>query len=144
MKQLHLIAVSGRAAEWAAAAEQFYCRQMRCFQLNMSVVRPAGKDKEAARILNKLPAAAHVVLLAVAGCRLDSPAFAAATKRWLQNRSTVLVIAGAEGPAAILQQRADETVSLSALTFPHTLARLILIEQLFRADCTMRRHPYPR
>ena len=75
---------------------------------------------------------------------MDSAAFA----RWLAARleephPPVFVIGGADGLPAPLHPAAG-TISLSPLTFAHAAARLILAEQLFRADCIMRGHPYPR
>lgn len=144
MKTLRLVAASGRPPAWAAEAEAFYRRQLRCFELSASSVRPAAREKEAAAIIGKLPPRAHVVLLEAGGCAVDSAAFSQALEGWLARAAPVLVIGGADGAADALRQRAGETLSLSPLTFPHVLARLVLVEQLFRADCLLRRHPYPR
>lgn len=144
MKKIHLLTVSGRVPAWAETAEVFYRRQLRFFSLVTVTVRPATKEKEAAALLAKVPAAARLVLFDVGGEQPDSTAFAAAVERWLQAPAVALVIAGAAGAGALLKQCADETIALSPLTFPHILARLILVEQLFRADCSLRRHPYPR
>ena len=57
--------------------------------------------------------------------RLRRSHFTAAVERWLLSPATVLVIAGAAGAGTRLKQCADETVALSALTFPHTLVRLL-------------------
>lgn len=71
--------------------------------------------------------------------------FAAAVGDWLSDgRALNFALGGADGAGAALRARADVMLSLSPFVFPHALARLILVEQLFRVDCQMRRHPYPR
>lgn len=144
MKTLRLFCVGARPPVWCTSAEQIYCRQMRHFRLSVSLLPADDKEKEAQRVLRHLPPSAWVVLLDVGGSAADSPGITAGLQRWLQQRAPVLVIAGADGAGEALRQRADETLSLSPLTLPHALARLVLVEQLFRADCVLRRHPYPR
>lgn len=84
-------------------------------------------------------------LLDADGRMMDSGGFAS----WLGERlsaphPTVFVIGGAAGAPADLRTRARGVISLSKMTFAHAAARLILAEQLFRADCLMRGHPYPK
>ena len=55
-----------------------------------------------------------------------------------------LVIGGADGHDSSLKQQADALLSLSALTFPHELARLMLVEQLYRASTILQGRPYHR
>jgi len=89
---------------------------------------------------------AHVVALDMAGVARTSEQFA----RWLDAKSTqgkgnvVLVIGGADGLPPSLLVRALEKLSLSAMTFPHRLARLVLAEQLYRAVTILRNEPYAR
>jgi 23S rRNA (pseudouridine1915-N3)-methyltransferase len=77
---------------------------------------------------------------------MSSAAFA----RWLDARMAqgkgrvVFVIGGAEGLPASIRERADEKLSLSAMTLPHRLARLFLAEQLYRAITILRNEPYAR
>jgi 23S rRNA (pseudouridine1915-N3)-methyltransferase len=64
---------------------------------------------------------------------------------WLANHSSVaLLIGGADGLADTCKQRADKTWSLSPLTLPHTLVRVLLAEQLYRAWTLLQGHPYHR
>ncbi len=56
----------------------------------------------------------------------------------------VFVICGADGAPDEIRQRSTYQLSLSMMTFSHTTARLVLVEQFFRADCILRGHPYPR
>jgi 23S rRNA (pseudouridine1915-N3)-methyltransferase len=56
----------------------------------------------------------------------------------------VFVIGGADGLEADVKERADKLISLSALTFPHALVRVVLAEQLYRAWSILAKHPYHR
>jgi len=87
-----------------------------------------------------------VVLLDAAGHAFSSEEFS----RWLaaQERrgvqALVFLLGGAEGFPEATKQQADFLLSLSKLTLPHELARLLLLEQLYRALTRLRRHPYPK
>ena len=103
------------------------------------------KRREAAGILAALPANALVIALDLAGQCPDSPAFAATLTRWRDaGRPVCFVIGGAEGLEATVIARADHTLSLGALTWPHLLVRVMLAEQLFRAQAIAAGHPYHR
>ncbi len=76
---------------------------------------------------------------------MDSKSFTALIARAeLEARDLIFVIGGADGLPPEWKPRADILLSLSALTFPHELARAMLAEQLYRAVTGMRGHPYPR
>lgn len=83
--------------------------------------------------------AARKILLDPAGKVLDSKKLTA-----LFDRDLVFVIGGADGLPLEWKPKADLLVSLSALTMPHELARVVLAEQIYRALTTLRGHPYPR
>ena len=70
-------------------------------------------------------------------------AFAQLLGEWTSER-VALVIGGADGHLEQLRQEADALLSLSALTFPHELARLLLMEQLYRASTILQGSPYHR
>lgn len=103
----------------------------------------AARQEESERILAKLNDRDYVALLDEIGDELDSPGVA----RMLDNAFTnahqmVFVIGGAYGVDDRLRQRADVVWSLSPLVFPHQLVRLILIEQIYRAQQITAGHPY--
>lgn len=89
---------------------------------------------------------APVVLLDAEGRAFSSEEFA----RWLARQEQsgrsrlVFLLGGAEGFPAETKQQADELLSLSAMTLPHELARVVLLEQLYRAFAFLREHPYPK
>ena len=66
-------------------------------------------------------------------------------ERWQNDgRDIALIIGGADGLDAELKRSADETLSLSQMTLPHGIARVLLLEQLYRASSVMKGHPYHR
>ena len=91
--------------------------------------------REAEQILRRLRPNDRVIALDVGGEALDSLAFSRRMIERLESPQgeVVLVIAGSNGYAPSIRARMDERLSLSALTFPHQLTRIILLEQLFRA-----------
>ena len=103
------------------------------------------KRREAAAILAAIPAGVLVVALDLGGKAPDSEAFSAQLTRWRESGKQVcFVIGGAEGLDAAVIARADHTLSLGALTWPHLLVRVMLAEQVFRAQSIAALHPYHR
>ena len=102
------------------------------------------RTTEGERLLKRIPQDAYVIALAIDGRMPDSVAFSQhlddlAVKG---NSHLVFVIGGSIGLSRAVLQRADEKLSFSALTFPHQLMRLILLEQLYRAFRISRNEPY--
>ncbi len=103
------------------------------------------KRREADAILAALPAGAFVVALDIDGAAEGSEALARRLERWMEaGRPVCFVIGGAEGLEAQVIARADATLSLGKLTWPHLLARVMLAEQMFRARAISAGHPYHR
>lgn len=103
------------------------------------------KRREAAGLLAAIPAGAWTVALDLGGRAPDSAALAAQLAAWRDaGRSLAFVIGGAEGLDAGVLARADQVLSLGALTWPHLLVRAMLAEQLFRAQAIAAGHPYHR
>lgn len=102
--------------------------------------------KDDAALVRSIPADALLVALCVDGEALSSPELAKRLERWMsQGKGAVaFVIGGAEGLPAVIEQRAAQRLSLSRMTLPHRLARLILTEQLYRAVSILRNEPYAR
>lgn len=101
-------------------------------------------DKEAQRILAKLPNSAYVVPLAIEGKMLSSEGLSEKlAELGLQGDShVVFIIGGSLGLADSILERADFKLSFSKMTFPHQLMRVILLEQVYRAFRIMRGEPY--
>ncbi|MFN7954510.1 MAG: 23S rRNA (pseudouridine(1915)-N(3))-methyltransferase RlmH [bacterium] len=97
--------------------------------------RPDGRAREAERILARVPSDSTLVRLDEHGEELTSEAFAARLGGWQASGTRLLsfAIGGAYGFDPAVASRARFTVSLSKMTFPHELVRLVLVEQLYRA-----------
>lgn len=103
----------------------------------------AARAEESERILAKLDRGAFVVLLDERGRNVDSPALASTLQGAFDaGRSVVVIIGGAYGVEDRVRDRADFVWSLSKLVFPHQLVRLILAEQLYRAQEISGGRPY--
>ena len=101
-------------------------------------------EKEGARILSRIRDGEHVIALCIGGKRMDSQAFAARLARLAAEAAPAItfVIGGSDGLSDAVLDRADERLSLSDMTFPHRLARLMLLEQLYRAFKIQRGETY--
>jgi 23S rRNA (pseudouridine1915-N3)-methyltransferase len=90
-------------------------------------------------------AASRKIFLDPAGRRLDSAGFIQLVEQAeITGQDLVFLIGGHDGLPPEWKPRADLLLSLSSMTFPHELARVMLAEQIYRALTTLRGHPYPR
>ena len=122
-----------------AVAEEFVARSARYSPTEMREIKPGRADLWA-----KHPSA-RKIFLDPAGKPLDSAGFASLiAKSEMEGRDIVFLIGGHDGLPPEWAARADQLLSLSAMTFPHELARAMLAEQVYRAFATLRGHPYPR
>ncbi len=104
---------------------------------------PRAKDEEGEALLAKIGDRERVVALDERGDEETSVAFARRVERWLARAQDVaLVVGGSDGLAGAVRERAAETLALSRLTLAHRLARLVLVEQLYRAFTILRGEPY--
>jgi 23S rRNA (pseudouridine1915-N3)-methyltransferase len=104
------------------------------------------KRREARLLIDALPDGARVVVLDERGKALDSAGLARQLGRWRDQgaRDVAFVIGGADGLDRTVIERADIVLSLGPLTWPHQLVRVMLAEQLYRADTILSGHPYHR
>ena len=104
------------------------------------------KEIEGKRILDKLNQSSFVCLLDVLGRKISSHELANEVEKW-QNAGTkeiAFVIGGADGISTEVASRADNMLSLSFLTFTHEMARVIVMEQLYRAYTIIKGFPYQK
>lgn len=154
--KLHLIVVGHKMPVWIDAGCDDYSRRMPSeLPLILTKIKPghrvAGQDGararqlEAERILAALPASCVPVVLDERGAQVTTRELAAWLQGWMaEGVSPAFVIGGADGLADSVKARADKLLALSKLTLPHALARVVLIEQLYRAACIIKEHPYHR
>ena len=122
-----------------AVAEDFLARAARYAPCEMREIKPERTD------LWTKHASARKILLDPAGKSLDSPRFASLiAKSEMEGRDLVFLIGGHDGLPPGWAARADLLLSLSAMTFPHELARAMLAEQIYRGFAILRNHPYVR
>jgi len=154
--QIHLIAVGQRMPDWVSQAFGDFARRMppEC-RLNLHEI-PAGKrgksaditrlrEQEGERMLAAIPKGALVIALDVEGRSYQTGEVARQMEQWMQQgRDVALLVGGPEGLAADCLQQAAQRWSLSTLTFPHPLVRVIVAEQLYRAMSILKNHPYHR
>jgi 23S rRNA (pseudouridine1915-N3)-methyltransferase len=104
------------------------------------------KTEESIALANLVPEQAALVLLDEKGESLGTAALADLLRRWRDNghAACVFFIGGPDGIAAGLHEKADIHLAFGALTWPHQLVRIMLLEQLYRAATLLAGHPYHR
>lgn len=105
----------------------------------------ALKSREAELILAAIPTSARVIALDPRGAPWSSEDFARRLGEWRDHGlNLAFAIGGADGLADAVLSRADDVLSLGAMTWPHFLARNMLLEQLYRTQQILAGHPYHR
>lgn len=154
--KIHLIAVGTRMPSWVVESfEDYVGRLPRECALHLIEIAPGqrGKNADIARvkqaegekILKAIPRDSTVIALDEFGETLGSTGWGSALKNWMQSgRDVCLLIGGPDGHAPEVLARADKKWSLSKLTLPHALVRVVVAEQLYRAWSLLSNHPYHR
>jgi 23S rRNA (pseudouridine1915-N3)-methyltransferase len=150
--KLRLLAIGkDRSGLYAPAVEEYAGRLSRYVKFELVELpearkhagTPQAKEEEAATILAKLGRGERVVALDERGKEWTSVELARRVGGWVEGgRDVALVIGGSDGLAPVLLDRAEEKLALSRLTLAHRLARLVLVEQLYRAFTILRGEPY--
>lgn len=153
---IQLIAVGTRMPAWVEQGFQDYAKRLpRECRLGLAEI-PAVKrgkavavsqamEEEGRRLLDAAAKGARVVALDEKGRCHDTQGVARRLERWLlDGRDVALLLGGADGLSQACREAAEETWSLSPLTFPHPLVRVIVAEQLYRAWSLLNNHPYHR
>lgn len=154
--QINLISVGNKMPGWVKQGYDEYAKRMpRECELVLREIAPGkrGKNVDVARIVQgegermvaAIPQSTHVVNLDVQGKTWSTPELAQTMQRWLGNgRHVALLVGGPEGLADSVRQLADESWSLSPMTLPHPLVRIVVAEQIYRAWSILQNHPYHR
>ena len=150
-----LLAVANRQPDWVERGYREYARRLRGrFRLELTEL-PLGRRSargaeraradEGGRMLAAVPKSAHVVALEQQGRPWNTRELAAALERWATVGAPLyLLVGGPDGLASACRERATEHWSLSPLTLPHGLVRIVVAEALYRASSLLEGHPYHR
>lgn len=154
--KLLIAAVGHKMPDWVSAGYAEYAKRMpREARIELIEIKPekraGGKtteqiyEAERGRIEAALPAGSEIVALDERGQNWSTLELADKMKDWMQGgRDVAFVIGGADGLHPDLKRRARHLWSLSRLTLPHGLVRVVLAEQLYRAMSVIQNHPYHR
>ena len=153
--RLLIVAVGQRVPDWAQTAWDDYAKRFpHDLRLELKTVKTEPRASktltalyaaERTRIEAALPKGCRVVALDERGSTLTTQALAAKLQQWqLEGDDVALVIGGPDGLDPAFKQAAHERIRLSDLTLPHAFARVLLVEQLYRAWSITTNHPYHR
>jgi len=153
--KLLIVAVGQRVPDWAQTAWDDYAKRFpHEIKVELKAVKtePRGSKTldtlyaaERARIEAVIPKGTRIVVLDERGTNLTTMALAGRLKDWqLGGGDVALVIGGPDGIEPAFRQAAHERIRLSDMTLPHAFARVLLIEQLYRAWSVNANHPYHR
>lgn len=154
--KINLISVGNKMPSWVQQGYDEYAKRMpRDCSLVLKEILPSkrGKNSDVARItrdegermMAAIPSGAHIVTLDIPGKPWTTPELSQAMKRWLESGQNIaLMVGGPEGLSDSVRELARESWSLSKLTFPHPMVRILVAEQLYRAWSILNNHPYHR
>jgi 23S rRNA (pseudouridine1915-N3)-methyltransferase len=154
--RVHLISVGRRMPPWVDAGYSEYAKRLpaQC-SLHLVEVEPLRRVKggspdqsrieEGERTLRAIPKGAGVTALDLGGQAWSTEELARQIRVWMgEGRDRALLVGGADGLSAACLERADQRWSLSNLTFPHQMVRILVAEQIYRAWSLLKGHPYHR
>jgi len=154
--RITILSVGQRMPGWIQEGFHEYTRRMPPeIRVELTEVKPEERGAgisteramalEGARILAAVPRDATLLALDEKGRSVSTQGLSVMLSEWMREGShPVLAIGGADGLSNEVKERAQKLVSLSALTLPHGLVRVLLAEQLYRAWSILARHPYHR
>ena len=152
--KIHHVAIGEKMPAWVLAGYDEYARRLprECSlvlrELPLATRGKTGdplkwKREEAEAIRAALPKGAYIVALDVLGKAWDTPELSRRMGTWMQEHSdVVLLVGGPDGLDEALLGEAHARWSLSPLTFPHPLVRILIGEQIYRAWTVLSGHPY--
>ena len=153
---IHLISIGNKMPRWVQEGYQEYAKRMpgEC-ALKLIEIAPGhrGKsadiqrtiEKEGQAMLKAIPRNCRVMALDVKGRSWSTEQLSSQLGNWMgSGMDLALLIGGPEGLSQACLQRADDRWSLSTLTMPHPLVRVVVAEQVYRAWSLLRNHPYHR
>jgi len=143
--RVRILAVGTRMPAWVTTAYEDYTRRLRSgMRVDLEELAVKSKAEEEKRLLDRV-GDDYVVALDEHGKSLTTPQLAHWLSERIQDgRNLSFLIGGPDGLGPEILKRAAWKWSLSALTFPHAMVRVMLAEQLYRAHSVLHNHPYHR
>ncbi len=132
---------------WVETSAQDYIKRMpKDFPIEVKELKPdISPAKEGLKILEAMPKNATIIAMDERGRDLTTMQLTQMMQDWRQaGKDVVFLIGGADGLSPEIKQKSASLIRLSSMTLPHAMARLILIEQLYRAYTILQGHPYHR
>ena len=145
--KLWVVCVGHKMPQWVETATQDYVKRMpRECAIEIKELKPdLSPAKEAVKIREAIPKGAYIIALDERGIDISTAQMAKQMDGWrLLGTDIALLIGGADGLDAQLKKEAHTMWRLSSLTMPHAMARVLLVEQLYRAWTILQGHPYHR
>ena len=148
-----LLSIGKRMPEWVTSGCDEYSKRLPSqWRFELKELNQSKADSpelrmqaESKLLLNALPDKSHVVALDKRGASLSTEQLAQQLQKWLEiGKPLRFIIGGPDGLHEDCRARANQMVSLSPLTYPHPMVRVIWLEQLYRAHSLLNNHPYHR
>lgn len=151
--KLEVISISNKLTKWEDETLKFYLKQISSFaNITIQNIKPAqGRNlsikevqiNEEKDILKRIKPNSLIISFDRKGKQLDSLQFADLTQKFLSSgKSCSLIIGGSYGLSESFLAKSDHVISFSALTFPHKLFKILLIEQLYRSVTIIQNKSY--
>lgn len=151
--KFNVLAVGNKMPDWIESGFMEYRKRMPK-ELSIELIEiKQVKDKnreqsllaEYERIEKVLPTANYIVAMDEQGKQLSTQDLATSLINWMNlGKDITFIIGGADGLHPVIKEKADQILSLSKMTLPHGLVRVLLAEQLYRATTILKHHPYHR
>lgn len=135
-----------RSGPNATLAGDYKGRIDKFLRIEEVVLKPDHEDRIAASMLDKAKKTQLLIALDERGEQFDTPGFANLISSWMNQgvKGVTFAVGGADGLPKLVIQRSDLKLALSKMTLPHRLARVVLLEQIYRALCIIRGVPYQK
>jgi 23S rRNA (pseudouridine1915-N3)-methyltransferase len=150
--KISVISVNYKYPEWLQNGIDDFIKRFNNWQIKNIEIKPSTKLNAEQRILEEfkqiqiyIPKKSYIVVLDETGKDYATVDFATYLNDWHEKYNHIcFIIGGADGTSILLKQQAQLVMRLSSMTFTHGFAKLILIEQLYRAWSILHKHPYHR
>ena len=141
-----ILAIGQKMPPWCkTACDEYSKRLQRFMKCSFIEIPTSSKENESQELIRKISTTDTVIALEVRGEAWSTEQLSKNIANWQQaGNDLIFMIGGPDGLSSTCLQRANKQWSLSALTFPHMLVRVILWEQLYRATSFLANHPYHR